>query len=149
MAYKISGRVLKKSEAQTFPSKSGNSYTRQDLVIAVKRYDPYTGEPTEDETNTPKFTFFGDRINDLALISEGDGVTIHFEIAGRKFTKEDGSVEYFNDIRPLRVDKAQSGMCENTQRPIPDMAIKPGVSAVETGATAKEENKVKGDDLPF
>lgn len=99
-------------ESQTLPSKSGNLYTRRDLVIAVRRFDPYTGEPVEDPENTPKFTFFGERCRDLEWIQAGDIVTVHFDISGRSYNKE-GKTEYFNDIRPLRVER-QKG-CGNPE----------------------------------
>lgn len=149
MAYKITGRVLKKFAPLTLPSKSGNSYTKQDLVIAVRRFDSYTGEPIDDETNTPKFTFFGERINDLVPIREGDLVTVHFEISGRPYTKEDGKTEYFNDIRPLRVDKTQSNVLKEFQAPLEqnNTNIPPQPNSQVTEAPMSPTDK--DDDLPF
>lgn len=146
MAYKISGIVLKKFEPQTLPSKSGNLYTKQDLVIVVRKFDPNTGEPTLDDSNTPKFSFFGERINDLLPINEGDIVTIHFDITGRSLVKEDGKTEYFNDIRPLRVDKIQSIVSKCVQENL----VQNNTPVSETNNTdTLKESKVKENDLPF
>lgn len=149
MAYKISGRVLKKFDSVSLPSKSGNSYTKQDLVIAVRKFDLYTGEPSDDETNTPKFTFFGERINDLVAINEGDLVTIHFEISGRPFTKEDGKTEYFNDIRPLRVEKNLNGFSKSFSQPSAVMETNIPSGSGKDNMEVQNETKQGEDELPF
>ncbi len=104
--------MLQAGPMQTLASKSGNSYTISDLIITVRKFDPYTGYPSDDDGNTPKFTFFGDRCQQLDLLKPGDVVVVHFDIAGRAYDK-DGKREYFTEVRPFRVDV----MTGNTNQP--------------------------------
>lgn len=103
MAYRISGRVLIIEPTQSFQSKNGNTYTKRDLIITVRKFDQYTGQPMDDVDNTPKFTFMGDKCQRLDSIKVGDIVTVSFDIAGRKYEK-DGRTEYITDFRPIAVD---------------------------------------------
>lgn len=162
MSYKITGRVLFIGEIQTFPSKSGTTYTRRDLVIMVRRFDPYTGEPEDDKDNTPKFTFFGERARDLESLKEGDLVTVFFEISGRAYDK-DGKTDYFTSVEPRRVVVLQSddsrvmrtegaGPIERAQ---PIITEKSGLFGTVEDPAPYEATKDKGkgetkkDDLPF
>lgn len=106
MAYKITGRVLAIGNAETFSSRSGNSYTKRDLVITVRKFDPYTGQPSDDEGNTPKFTYFSDKCRDLDAFKVGDIVTVNFEIYGREYIK-DGKTDYITDVRPTFVSMSK------------------------------------------
>lgn len=103
MAYKIKGRVTVLTPTQTLMAKSGNSYQSRYMVITAIRYDQYTGQPTEDPENTPKFTFFGKQCEALDNIKIGDIVTVSFDLNGRAYDK-DGQREYFTEVRPFRVD---------------------------------------------
>lgn len=103
MAYKVSGRVLTVGATQSLSSRNGNTYTKRDLIIAVRKFDRYTGQPIDDIDNTPKFTFMGDRCQRLDGIKAGDVVTVSFDITGRKYEK-DGRTEYITDLRPISVD---------------------------------------------
>lgn len=166
MAYRISGRVLIIEPTQTFQSKNGNTYTKRDLIITVRKFDQYTGQPVDDSDNTPKFTFIGDKCQRLDSIKVGDIVTISFDIAGRKYDK-DGRTEYITDFRPIAVDvmnqpqvysqptppptaqpyvpqPPQSGFqpfSQPNQSPFPPMP--------QQGPQAGNMDAKQGDDLPF
>lgn len=103
MAYKISGTVLHIGDTVTLPSRSGAPFTKRDLVITVRKFDPYTGVPSEEAGNTPKFSFVNSNCQQLDGLKPGDIVTVLFDISGRSYEK-DGRTEYFNDIRPFRVE---------------------------------------------
>lgn len=103
MAYKISGRVIMVGPTQTLPAKSGNTYTKRDLIITVRKFDPYTGYPSEDKDNTPKFSFFSQQCQQLDNIKVGDIIVVHFDISGRSYDK-DGKTEYFTEVRPFKVE---------------------------------------------
>lgn len=122
MAYKITGKIIELGSAQTLPSKSGSTYTKRDLIIAVRLFDQYTGQPTEDSNNTPKFTFFGDRCRDLDQFKVGDIVVVDFDISGRSYMK-DNKVEYIADIRPFRVYASKQGSAQANQQPTPQPTI--------------------------
>lgn len=103
MAYRITGTVLAIGQPFIITSqKTGNTITKRDLVITVRLFDPHTGQPTEDNGNTPKLTFMGDRCRDLDQFKAGDIVTVDFDINGRTYEK-DGRTEYFTEVRPFRV----------------------------------------------
>lgn len=103
MAYKISGTVLHIGDTLTLPSRSGTPFSKRDLVITVRKFDPYTGVPSEEAGNTPKFSFVNSNCQQLDGLKPGDIVTVLFDISGRSYEK-DGRTEYFNDIRPFRVE---------------------------------------------
>ena len=105
MAYRISGRVITVGPTQTLAAKSGNSYTKRDLIMTVWKFDPYTGYPSDDKDNTPKFTFFGQQCQQLNGIKAGDIVVVHFDVSGRSYEK-DGKTEYFTEVRPFRVESS-------------------------------------------
>lgn len=103
MAYKISGSVLYISDTVTLPTKSGTTYTKRDLVITVRKFDQYTGVPSEETGNTPKFSFMNTNCQQLDGIKVGEVVTVLFDINGRSYDK-DGRTEYFTDVRPFKVE---------------------------------------------
>lgn len=104
MAYKITGRIISVGNTQGLTAKSGNLYTQRDFVMTVRKFDPYTGQPTDEDGNTPKFSLFGERCNDLNGVFKGDIVTVSFDIRGRSYDKN-GQTEYFTEVRPIRVEK--------------------------------------------
>ena len=114
MAYKITGRVTVVGPLQTLTARSGNTYTKRDLVMTVRKFDPYTGQPADDPGNTPKFTFMGDKCRQLDRIKPDDVVVIHFDISGRSYDK-DGKTEYFTEVRPFRVDLQPTANSRITQ----------------------------------
>ena len=103
MAYKISGTILWIEPTQTLMSKTGTSFQKRDLVITVRKYDQYTGVPTDDTGNTPRFTFIGGGCQELDSMKTGDIVTILFDISGRKYEK-DGKTSYYTEVRPFKVE---------------------------------------------
>ncbi len=121
MAYRITGRVFAISQTRSSQSKSGNSYTMRDLVITIRKFDPYTGQPSDDMGNTPKFTFMNDRCQQLDNIKVGDIVIVHFDISGREYQK-DGRTEYITDIRPFRVELLTNTINQQSQNAQPQAA---------------------------
>lgn len=118
MAFKLKGVVIELTPTQTFSSKNGNSYTSRYLVIQTIKFDQYTGKPTIDPENTPKFTFFGKQCEVLNNIKFGDIVTVNFDIQGRAYDK-DGKREYFTEVRPFRVDVENQPTITQQSAPIP------------------------------
>lgn len=156
MAYKINGSVISIGELQTLSSaKTGNSYSKRDIVIAVRTFDQYTGEPTTNNDNTPKFTFIGDRCRDLDQIKVGDIVTIDFEVYGRSYVK-DSKLEYFTDIRPFRINRQPTAAAplqypgqayqQSVQDSYQNTTQTYGQQATQTATQPTQENN---GDLPF
>lgn len=118
MAYKITGTVLAIGEAQTLPAKSGSTYTKRDLILTIRKFDQYTGQPTDDDGNTPKFTFMGEKCRDLDSFKIGDIVTVSFEVNGRAFINKDGRTDYFTDLRPVFVGLANQTAGKQNGQPV-------------------------------
>lgn len=156
MAYKITGKVLEVGTTQELISKGGTEYRKRDFVITVRKFDPYTGQPAEDEGNTPKFSLFGDRCNDLNGIFKGDIVVVYFEISGRAFEKE-GKREYFTEVRSVRVEKASYGSLARMEADRAPMTVETSAPYGQKASVAdlmepkaKEEVAApEDDDLPF
>lgn len=151
MAYKLSGTVLLITPTQTLPTKSGNTYQKRDLVITARKFDEYTGRPTEDAGNTPKFTFFGKQCEQLDGLKAGDLVKVGFDIAGRSYAK-DGRIEYFTEVRPKYVDFNKQG--NQPSAPQPRQACAPAgypqQEAMAQHAPCEEpEAERREDELPF
>lgn len=151
MAYKISGRVLQIGPLQNLASKSGNTYMKQDIIITVRKYDPYTGEPTDDTGNTPKFSFIGERCKLLENLKAGDVVIIHFDISGRAYDK-DGRTEYFTEVRPFNLipdrNSSQSQPVQQYAQPMAAVETQPA-AATAPPAEIFNNTPMADDDLPF
>ncbi len=162
MAYKISGRVLVVTPTQTCTAKSGNAYQTRYVVIAVRKFDPYTGYPTEDKENTPKFTLFGNQCQQLDNVKVGDLVMVHFDLQGRAYDK-DGKTDYFTEVRPFKVEPASSAT-SNTQPMAPNQPqqssqapqayqppIQPNPTPFGQSTFPPAPNGIQGktEDLPF
>lgn len=103
MANQISGKVLIIENAVTIPTRSGNTFTKRQIVIDASRYDPKTGQKFE---NYPAFDFVGNRVNELDNFKVGDWVTISFALNGRPFDK-DGKTTYFTSVNGYKIDPYQ------------------------------------------
>lgn len=146
MSYKITGRIISLEDTQTLQSqKSGVIYTKRDMVINVRLFDRHTGEMSDETTNTPKFTFFGDKAAELDRFSINDIVTVSFDIYGRSYDKN-GKIEYYTEVRPIKVElfnkpqiNIQSLTSPNSAEAFPN-ASEPWVTPIQ--------NK-SADKLPF
>lgn len=153
MAYKISGRVLFIGPSQILVSKSGSQYSKREVVIAVRKFDPYTGQPNEERDNTPKFTFFGQQCQQLDTISNNDIVVIHFDLSGRSYDKE-GKTEYFTEVRPFRIESSSGNSSQAVPAAsVPEQSNPFGLinpSTIPAPSTeAISVAKTADDDLPF
>lgn len=154
MAYKISGRVLHVGAPVNLSSKSGTQFTKRDLVITIRKFDPYTGVPSEESDNTPKFTFMNSNCQLLDNIKVGDIVTVMFDVNGRSYEK-DGHIEYFTDLRPFKVEQQRQAYqqpqaaSQPYQDPFaPTQPITPPEAPIAPQA-ASMASKTESDDLPF
>ena len=103
MANQISGKVLIIENAVTIPTKSGNTFTKRQIVLDASHYDPLTGQKYE---NYPALDFVGNRVNDLDNFKVGDLVTISFALNGRPFEK-DGKTIYITSVTGYKIEPYQ------------------------------------------
>ena len=154
MAYKLTGTVLLIGDTVTLPSKSGTPFTKRDLVITVRKFDPYTGVPSEEPGNTPKFTFMSANCQLLDNIKVGYIVTVLFDIAGRSYEK-DGKTEYYTDVRPFKVELQRQSYQQPqaaSQTPQDPFAYPQQTNQTDMQTApqaAPTTAQVQTDDLPF
>lgn len=103
MANQISGKVLIINDAISIPTRSGNTFTKRQIVLDASHYDPMTGQKFE---NYPAFDFVGNRVNELDNFKVGDLVTISFALNGRPFDK-DGKTIYFTSVTGYKIEPYQ------------------------------------------
>lgn len=104
MANSVIGKIIRIDQTQNLTSKNGTAFTKRDVVISVRRFDPNTGELVNDYENTPLFSFMGDRCKDLDQFQVGQNVEIFFDLSGRRYTPEGGTEKIINDIRPYKIE---------------------------------------------
>lgn len=111
MVNKISGKVLIIEDAVTIPTRSGNTFTKRQIVLDSSRYDPVTGQKYD---NFPSFDFVGNKVNELDGFKIGDLVTISFALNGRPFDK-DGKPTYFTSVNGYKIEPYQRPNGSNQQ----------------------------------
>lgn len=103
MANQISGKVLIIDDVISIPTRSGNTFTKRQIVLDASHYDYTTGQKYE---NYPAFDFVGNRVNELDNFKVGDLVTISFALNGRPFDK-DGKTTYFTSVNGYKIEPYQ------------------------------------------
>lgn len=155
MANQISGKVLIIDDVISIPTRSGNTFTKRQIVLDASHYDPMTGQKFE---NYPAFDFVGNRVNELDNFKVGDLVTISFALNGRPFDK-DGKTTYFTSVNGYKIEPYQrpngsyqqtngnqdnSPTPQSTQQTASGQNEKPFPPKIDDGGVPKNE-----DDLPF
>lgn len=108
MANCIVGTIASISAKQDLVSqKTGTQYSKRELIIMKRRFDPNTGEPLTDQENTPQFTFIGDRCDLLDNFQVGQVVSVFFDVDGRKYTDQSGATKIITEVRPYKVELYQ------------------------------------------
>lgn len=108
MANFVIGVIVSIGPLQNLTSKkSGNAFKKRDVVLMLRRFDPYTGEPLTDTENTPQLSFMNDLCNELDKFVPGQLVTVYFNIQGTKYTDQSNVTKIINDIRPYRIELYQ------------------------------------------
>lgn len=97
MANTLKGRILEIRPTQTIISKkSGNQFSKRELILDCTRCDSITGERGFE--NTPVITFAQDKCALLDAFGPGHVVMVSIDITGRTYIK-DGIRNYINDVR--------------------------------------------------
>jgi len=105
-----------------------NTFQKREFVVE------YAENPTYPEYL--KFEVIQDRCAILDGLTQGEEVTVHFNLKGRKWTDKNGEVKYFNSLQAWKIDKlAGDDAGLNQDVPFPDAP-----PPIESDAD---------DDLPF
>lgn len=81
--YEVTGTIH--ALGQTLPA--GNKQKREVVLILGDKYPQYVA-----------FEAFGDKVGDLDKSRVGDDVAIKFELRGREWKKDDGTVKFFTAL---------------------------------------------------
>ncbi len=108
-----------------------DSFKKRDLIVVVSE-NPQYPEYIKMEATQDKVTLFDG-------LSQGDGVTVDFNLRGRPWTNKDGVTSYFNSLVAWKL--AKTGV--NAPSALPS-ASQPAVNIAEDAASAPDD-----DDLPF
>ena len=119
MANQLSGRIFHIGQTVQMTSKSGNTFTKRELVLDTTRYDSYTGERSPYD-NYALLEFSNDNVSQLDDLSVGQVVTVDFTVEGRKAQdKQTGEIRYFNSLRGYKVTVRQKGQAQQpVQQPV-------------------------------
>lgn len=119
MANQIIGTIVSIGAPQTLTSNGGVSFTKRDLVVSVQKFDPNTGQPYSDQSNTPQITFMNQKGAELDRFQVGQLVVVYFDLSGRQYIDRDKNVRYINDIRGYRIEPYQAYQAPYQQAPAP------------------------------
>ena len=118
MSLEVSGKVVQVLEEQSGEGRNGR-WVKQDFVI-------------ETEDQYPKkvcFSSWGDKAEEVKKLSEGDAVTVGFNVESREYNGR-----WYTDLKAWKIQKGGSTSSQTSAPPITENDIPPS-----------EE----GDDLPF
>ncbi len=127
MSLSITGSILEISEVQQIKE----SFKKREFVVE------YADNPSYPEFI--KFELIQDKCALLDAFKQGDKVSVHFNLKGRKWTDREGKVVYFNSLQAWRVEAEGGAQPNNT----PEAAPLEGISEPEWS------NDEPRGDLPF
>jgi hypothetical protein len=131
MALELIGKLVK-----TLPVQSGTSargvWSKQDFII----------ETQEQYPRKVCVSAWGERVNELSSVAEGDMLKVSFNVESREFNER-----WYTDVRAWRIEKQQpAAAAAATPSQVAPGAVPPPPSPADDpfGASAQE-----ADDLPF
>ena len=123
MANQITGRVFSIGQTQSIQTKSGNPFTKREIVLDASKYDMYTGEKGFE--NYPMFEFTGEKCKDLDGYQVGQVVTISFDIQGGFYDDKDGVKRNLTKVRGYKIEARTSVQAQPQQQVQPQAAPQP------------------------
>ena len=120
----IKGTIVSKFDVQTFETKSGKDFTKQEFVI----------ETDDNYPQTIKMECTNASVDNLKECNVGDTCNFYFNVRGHKYTKGD-KIMYFTNLQVWRLEVLET-------------ALIPDVPAAKLATTENTETNA-GDGLPF
>lgn len=115
MANQITGRVFSIGQTQSIQTKSGNPFTKREIVLDASKYDMYTGEKGFE--NYPMFEFIGEKCKDLDGYQVGQVVTISFDLQGGFYDDKDGIKKNITNVRGYKIEARTGVQAQPQQQP--------------------------------
>lgn len=143
MANKTVGRIYSISATENIPTKSGNTFTKREVILDVK--NTYNGQEFH---NYPKFEMVGNELcQQLDTFRNNDLVTISFDLSGNNYTDAQGNEKNFTRIRGWKIEMWQKP--EQTQE-APQQSASPQPQVQQTSPFPPQQTSMfGGDDMPF
>lgn len=143
MANKTVGRIFSISATENIPTKSGNTFTKREVILDVK--NTYNGQEFH---NYPKFEMVGDELcQQLDTFRNNDLVTVYFDLSGNNYTDAQGNVKNYTRVRGWKIEMWQKP--EQTQE-TPQQSATPQPQVQQTSPSPPQQTSMfGGDDIPF
>ncbi|MDR3181076.1 MAG: DUF3127 domain-containing protein [Prevotellaceae bacterium] len=134
MALELIGKLIKKLPVQSGTSARG-VWSKQDFII----------ETQEQYPRKVCVSAWGERVNELSGMAEGDMLKVSFNVESREFNER-----WYTDVRAWRIEKqqAEAPVASASQSP----ASQPAPGAVPPPPPADDPfgaSEQEADDLPF
>ncbi len=104
MANQLIGTIVSIGPLLSLTTKTGNTFTKRDLVISIQRFDPNTGQPYSDKSNTPQISFMNDKCAELDKYQPGQLVRVSFDVTGNPYVDRNNETKIINDIRGYKIE---------------------------------------------
>jgi hypothetical protein len=128
MALELIGKLVKMLPIQSGTSARG-AWSKQDFIL----------ETQEQYPRKVCVAAWGERVNELSSMAEGDMLKVSFNVESREFNER-----WYTDVKAWRIEKQQAGATATPPaQNVPD-AVPPPPADDPFGASAQEV-----DDLPF
>lgn len=102
MIFEIVGVIHEIGALQTFPSKDGTQFVKQQVILDKSRTDEDTHRLYE---NFPVFEFSQRQCQQLTGFSKGHCVKIRFDINGRRYNDaKTGQEKYFTTLKGISIE---------------------------------------------
>lgn len=102
MIFEIVGVIHEIGALQTFPSKDGTQFVKQQVILDKSRTDEDTHRLYE---NFPVFEFAQKQCQQLTGFSKGHCVKIRFDINGRRYNDaKTGQEKYFTTLKGISIE---------------------------------------------
>ena len=144
MANKTVGRIYSISATENIPTKSGNTFTKREVILDVK--NTYNGQEFH---NYPKFEMVGNELcQQLDTFRINDLVTVYFDLSGNNYPDAQGNVRNFTRVRGWKIEMWQKP--EQTTQEAPQQSATPQPQVQQTSPFPPQQTSMfGGDDMPF
>ena len=133
MALELIGKLIK-----TLPVQSGTSargtWSKQDFIV----------ETQEQYPRKICVSAWGERVNELSVMAEGDVLKVSFNLESREFNER-----WYTDVRAWRIEKQQAGAATAPLSQVASSAVPPSSSPPPTTEDPFGASQQEVDDLPF
>jgi hypothetical protein len=133
MALELIGKLIKILPVQSGTSARG-VWSKQDFII----------ETQEQYSRKICISAWGERVNELSMISEGDLLKVNFTLESREFNER-----WYTDVRAWRIERQGASAAPFVPAPVQSVA---GVAPTPPAAPAGDAygaSQQEADDLPF